>query len=156
LQSVELTGILVDSLRETIPNPHASGNWIYSDYPRMDATFPRISVTQIAGSLTEIGIGSATDIGATGMLCTIDYDIDVWVKVEDRATIDSVVYVGTKLRDKYSDMIVAALEDQKESLKINNGIIDIEFIGIASVPLDEENMLHRKTITTRLTFIWVT
>lgn len=153
MQLVDLTGILVDSLRGTLPNPHASGNWIYSDYPRMDATFPRISVSQTAGSLSEIGIGEWTE-GTKGKLCTIDYDIDVWAKVEDRVTINTEIYVGTKLRDKYSDLIIDCLEDLKESLK-TQGILDIEFVNISSNPLDEEHMLHRKTITVRLTFVWV-
>lgn len=155
MQLVDLTGIIVDSLRGTIPNPHTSGNWIYSDYPRMDATFPRISITNIAGSLTEIGIGEWTGEGVKGMLCTVDYDIDVWVKVEDRTEIPAgTIYVGTKLRDKYSDLIVDYLDNMKEGLKTTYGILDVEFLNITSVPLDEEHMLHRKTITIRFTFVW--
>lgn len=156
MQLVDITGTLVDTLRGTIPNPHASGNWIYTDYPRMDATFPRISVTQIAGSLIEIGIGQSMGGTSTGQICSVDYDIDVWVKVDDRATINSIVYVGTKLRDKYTDLIVSALEAQKDALKQSNDILDIEFVSISSVPLDEEHMLHRKTITVRITYVWVT
>ena len=120
-----------------------------------DATFPRISVTQIAGSLAEIGIGEWTE-GKKGKLCTIDYDVDVWVKVEDRAEIpigSGTWYVGTKLRDKYSDLIVVSLENIKATLKVS-GILDVEFVNISSNPLDEEHMLHRKTITVRLTFVW--
>ena len=153
MKLVDLTGILVDSLRGTIPTPHASGNWIYSDYPRMDATFPRISVTQISGSLGEIGIGQWTE-GKKGKLCTIDYDIDVWVKIEDRVVLDTLTYVGTKLRDKYTDLIIQALEDLQETLKTSFGILDVEFENISSHTLDEEHMLHRKTITIRLTFEW--
>jgi len=156
LQLVDLTGTIVASLRGAIPCPHTTGNWIYSDYPRMDATFPRISVTQITGSLIEIGIGECTEGGKKGKLCTLDYDIDIWVKVEDRAEIPAnsgTWYVGTKLRDKYSDLIVDSLEDVKASLK-TSGVLDIEFVNIGSNPLDEEYMLHRKTVTIRLTFVW--
>lgn len=149
---VELTSTLVETLRGTIPPPGA-GNWIFSDYPRLDATFPRISVTQVAGSFSQIGIGEKTDSGL-GKLCTIDYDIDIWVKVDDRVVINNETYVGTKLRDKYAELVVSALEAAKPSLKENKGILDIEFVNITTSPLDEETMLHRKTVTVRLSFIW--
>ena len=150
---VDLTTKLVDYLRGTITSPHAIGvNWIYSDYPRYDATFPRISITQIAGSLTEIGIGSRVD-STTGRLCTIDYDIDVWVKVEDRTVISTVTYVGTKLRDYYANSIIKELQKARSYFKTSHSVLDIEILSIASVPLDEEHNLHRKTIGIRCSFI---
>ena len=163
MRLVDLTTALVNYLRDNVPNPHASGNWIYSDYPRMDVTFPRISVTQVSGSLSELGIGEYAEkmviSGSTfthGKLASIDYDIDVWVKVNDRATFNGTVYTGTKLRDYLAERVITELEKGKQSLKDTYGIIDIEEMSVITIPLDEANMLHRKTITVRITFIWET
>lgn len=153
MQLVDLTTVLVNLLREKTPSPHAQGNWIYSDYPRTDATFPRISVTQITGTLDAIGIGEKTD-NQKGKLATIDYDIDVWVKVNDRFVYNNVTYVGTKLRDLFADLIIDTLNKNKEDLKTQQGILDVEILSITTSPLDEETLLHRKTITVRLSFIW--
>lgn len=55
----ELNRILIDFLRDNIPHPDGSGNkkWIYVDYPRPDATFPRISITQVSHAQSPAGIG---------------------------------------------------------------------------------------------------
>lgn len=151
---VDLTGCLVDHLRGTIPSPHASGNWIYSDYPRTDATFPRISVTQTSGILEQIGIGEKVSEAYFGKLANMDYDIDIWVKVNDKTTYFGNVYVGTKLRDLYTDLIIDTLNKNKTSFKTNYEVLDIEILSVVSSPLDEETQLHRKTITVRLSFVW--
>jgi len=118
-----------------------------------DATFPRISVTQISASISELGIGE--NIGqTTGRLVSIDYDIDIWIKISDRFIINGTTYVGTALRDKYADLVLEALEALKPQWKAEDGIVDVEIANIATEALDEENELHRKTITIRVTFIW--
>lgn len=114
-----------------------------------DATFPRISVTQTSGNLDEVGIGEWGN-QMKGHFYSITYDIDIWVKVNDRATINSETYVGTKLRDKYADLVLQTLTDNKDTLR-SNKIVDVEITGITTSPIDEENMLHRKTITIRVT-----
>jgi len=150
---VELNSLIVDDLRGTLPNPHSPSNWIYLDYPRLDATFPRISVTQISASISELGIGE--NIGqTTGRLVSIDYDIDIWVKIADRFIINGTTYVGTALRDKYTDLVLEALEALKPQWKTEDDIVDVEITNIATEALDEENELHRKTVTIRVTFIW--
>lgn len=154
MKLVDLTGCLVDHLRGTIPSPHASGNWIYSDYPRTDATFPRISVTQTSGILEQIGIGEKVSEAYFGKLANMDYDIDIWVKVNDKTTYFGNVYVGTKLRDLYTDLIIDTLNKNKTSFKTNYEVLDIEILSVVSSPLDEETQLHRKTITVRLSFVW--
>ena len=154
---VDINKLLVETLRNNVPNPHGSGNWIYIGYPRMDVTFPRISVTNIGGDLSPISIGEKVELtsGTFGLLSRLDYDIDVWVKVNDRATFNSTTYVGTKLRDYLADKVIQALENKKEEIKNSHEeIVDIEIRGITSQPLDEANMLHRKTISISVSFIW--
>ena len=157
MKLVELTDTLVSLLRNEIPSPHSSGNWIYSDYPRIDATFPRISLTQTSGALTAVAIGECTESGKTGELMSISFDIDIWVKVTDKytsLTTPPVMYVGSKLREYYADLILSALEAEKETLRADHGIIDIGINSITTAPLDEEHLLHRKTITIEVTFVW--
>jgi len=152
---VELNSVLINYLRNNVPNPHGTGNWIYVDYPRLDATFPRISLTQTGGELRPIAIGEKmVSNNKYGKLASILFDIDIWVKINDRAIFDSQTYVGTKLRDFLASKVIEALEKGKETLKSNYGILDIEILGTYSQPLDEENQLHRKTISIRVSFIW--
>ena len=152
---LDLTTYIVDYLRGTIPTPHAGGvNWIYSDYPRYDATFPRISVTQNTGSLVDIAIGEALDEGQTGQLAVIEYDIDVWVKVDDRMTVGVSTYVGTKVREYLADQVIVKMCGAKAYFKAQYGVLDIEITSINTVPLDEDNMIHRKTIGVKFTFIY--
>ena len=119
-----------------------------------DATFPRISLTQTGGELRPVAIGERTQPTKYGKLASILFDIDIWVKMNDRATFDSETYVGTKLRDYLASKVIEVLEKGKEGLKSNYGILDIEILGTYSQPLDEENQLHRKTISIRVSFLW--
>jgi len=144
------SSLLVSYLRSKLPNPHPSGEWIYVDYPRSDATFPRISVTQTGGNIEPAGLGELGEEPKTYHV-TLNYDIDIWVKVNDRVIIDGETYVGTKLRDKYADMVINALLSAKENWFSNHKVIDVEIVGISTSPLDEDLMLHRKTIAIRLT-----
>ena len=154
MKLLELNTALVNLLRDNVPNPHTSGQWIYISYPRMDATFPRISVTQILGSLSPIGIGEYSTSSSKSMLATVEYDIDIWVKRTNRFTYESTTYVGTKLRDFLAEKVIQTLIEKKQELKENYEIIDVEVVGFSSHPLDEEYELHRKTITIRVTFEW--
>ena len=151
---VELNSILISYLRNNVPNPHGSGNFIYVDYPRRDATFPRISLTQTGGELRPVAIGEKTESSKYGKLASVLYDIDIWVKINDRAIFDNETFVGTKLRDYLASKVIEVLEKGKETLKANHGILDIEILGTYSHPLDEENQLHRKTISIRVSFLW--
>jgi len=154
LKLVDLNTNLVNFLRNNVPNPHTSGQWIYISYPRPDATFPRISVIQIVGSLSPIGIGEYSSPTQKSMLATLEYEIDVWVKRTNRATFNSQTYVGTKLRDYLAEQVIQTLIEGKQELKDNYGILDIEILSLTSHPLDEELELHRKTIGIRVTFEW--
>lgn len=101
----ELNRIMVNLLRDNIPHPDLSGNkkWIYMDYPRSDATFPRVSLTQISHSQREAGVGELGPQGK-GEWQETSYDIDVWVKKGNH-------YL---MRDIISNLTKDALKDQKE------------------------------------------
>jgi hypothetical protein len=148
-----------DYLRDHVPNPHGGTvGWIYIDYPRDDASFPRISVTEISGALMPAGLGEQVETAdghnTLGMFFVTEYDIDVWVGIDDRATFNSIVYTGTKLRDYLAEEVVTTLIEGKKDLREDSNIIDIEIENIFSLPLDTEYNLHRKTITIKVTTIW--
>ena len=147
-------------LRDHVPNPHSSSTvaWIYLDYPRDDASFPRISVTETSGALIPIGLGERIETtsgsNTLGMLFITEYDVDVWVGLEDRATFNSIVYTGTKLRDYLAEQVIQVLVEGKKDLRQDSNIIDVEIENIISLPLDTELNLHRKTVTIKVTTIW--
>jgi len=153
---VELNSAIVNYLNNNLHNPHGTGRWVYVDYPRVDATFPRVSVTQISGNLLPIGIGDIVYEGASntlGLLFTVEYDIDIWTKPTNSATFNGSVYKGTKLRDYIADDVIQTLTEGKETLRSTYGIVDVEIVGMTTAPLDEENMILRKTISIRVTSI---
>jgi hypothetical protein len=127
----------------------------------MDVTFPRISVTQSSGVLNPVAIGEATDMLPSGtlnraMLAEFTFDIDIWVKLNDRfVDPQGNLFVGTKLRDRYAQDVITALEQVKPIwAALPDPIIDVEIIGIAVTPLEDEMMLHRKTVTVKITTQW--
>lgn len=145
---------LVDFLRGTISPPHTgTGNWIYVDYPRTDATFPRISVTHTGGGLKDAYIGD-WDGSTFVMKSSLTFDIDVWVGLTNRATYATVIYTGTSLRDYLTNKVVNALQENREYLRSSYNFQDVEITNIITQPLDEENNIHQKTISITITFDW--
>lgn len=153
MKLIAITNMLVSLLRDNLPNPHASGQWIYSDYPLATATFPRISVTQTSGSMTKEYINNYIGNDTQAELSSIEYEIDVWLKVNDRITVEEETYVGTKLRDYYSDLIIDTILGNRQELKENYGILDVDVISYNSVTFEEDNQFHRKNIKVKLSVL---
>jgi hypothetical protein len=154
----ELNNLIVDFLRDNIdhpdPNHQAADNWIYMDYPRLDATFPRISVTQMGGSGETAGVGDQTSSTAQGQYHPMSYDIDVWVKKGNVYTISLAKKGGSALRDYLADLIISEIFGVKESYwKDDEGVIDITLDSITTAPFDEDTELFRKTLTFTFTIL---
>jgi len=159
----ELNRFIVDYLRRniTIEGYGETGKpWIYMDYPRYDATFPRISVTQTSSPTEPIGIGHE------GLYFNVSYDIDVWIKKGNIFTISSKKYTGSSLRDYLTDIVVRKLILSEGTLLNisggtltvgprvyfkSQGIYDIKVDNVSSVPYDDEYEIFRKTIGVTLT-----
>lgn len=153
----ELNRIIVDFLRKNLP-PLPGIDWnkaIYIDYPRMDATFPRISVSQSSHVQDPIGIGELGFAGK-GEICRTVYDIDIWVKKGNSIQIDPLPnppHTGTALRDRLGDEIIQLLMNAKKYFKEKYGIIDIEIIASTTVPYMDVYEMFRRTITVRFTYL---
>ena len=154
-----LNETLVQFLRDNITHPDPSHSatdmWIYLDYPRPDATFPRISVTQTDAGSSPVGIDELYADNTQGLLYTFTYDIDVWVKSGNVYTIvaDNVKRGGSRLRDYLVDEILKQLMSQKYSYwKVQKNAIDLSIDSIVTVPYMDEYELYRKTITITFTF----
>ena len=159
----DLNRFLVDYLRRNIylPDNTQPLNWIFMDYPRFDATFPRISITQTASPTEPIGIGNE------GLYFNVSYDIDIWVKKGNFAVgAGAKKYTGSSYRDYLVDKIVKKLIIQSPPIYGSDGstiqatprqyfktmgIYDIKIDSTMSVPYDDEFELFRKTIGITLT-----
>lgn len=132
-----------------------TSEWIYVDYPRLDAKMPRISLTLTSSPQRAFGIGADVEAGSgtLGVLEETVFDIDIWVHRTNKTTGLSPQRGGTSLRDWLSDQVVTVLLKKRADLKTAKGILDIEKIGETPYPFDEDTELFRKTLTFRVTHI---
>lgn len=127
-----------------------TGEWIYVDYPRLDAKMPRISLTLTSSTERPAAIGA--QVGNTlGVYEETLFDIDIWIHRKNKTTGLSPTRGGTALRDFLADEIVDVCLKKRESLAADYGILDIEKTGEFVHPFDESTELFRKTITIRVT-----
>jgi len=128
--------------------------WIYVDYPRLDATMPRISLTLTGSVQTPLGIGAEMGVSNTlGVRETTTFDIDVFVHRTNRTTGISPTRAGTSLRDYLGDQIIDVLLKKRGYLTSTYGIEDIVILAQIPQPYDEETELFRKIITIQVTHI---
>ncbi len=137
-----LTWSLITFLRSKIVDPISRGSdWIYPDYPRADATMPRLSLIQTGSFSREQGVGDQ------GTYWDVTFDIDVWVNKRSIATISGSKYTGSKLRNYLADKVVSAVLDNRSDLTISPYNLMGTVIGsVFTHPYDEELELYRKTI----------
>lgn len=147
-----LIGVLRTGTSGTIaPYIGQTGEFIYVDYPRLDATMPRISLTLASSAQSPAGIGANVALSSTlGVWEATSFDIDIWVHRSNKTS--SPVKGGTSLRDYLGDTIVDILLGAKNTLR-SYGIVDIEKTGETVSPYDEDNELFRKTITILVTHL---
>ena len=159
----DLNDIIVTFLRTYIthPDPHhdPTDNWIYMDYPRLDATFPRISVTLTSGSGEPAGIGDVVSpTTKQGQYHPITYDIDIWVKKGNvyEITIGGVKVKkgGSALRDYLADQVIKNIFYYKGSyFRDQKNVIDATLDAMASAPYNEDAELFQKTLTFTFTIL---
>jgi len=131
---------LLDFLRANVDNPVTPGKkWVYPDYPRLDATFPRVAISHIGSYRTEIGVGGKGDRHRH------TFEISVWVDTKSEAIIDDTIYKGNRLREYIGDRIIKTIIDKRKDLRQYN-IIDIYFREARNLPYDPETRIWRKNI----------
>jgi len=160
-----VNSILVSLFREIenpLPSPTGSTFWCYMDYPREDVTVPRISVSQVSCTESQIGVGDIIppSSGTFGVLMTATYDIDVWVKQGTTVTApDSWGYgtgkkvSGTQLRDMIGDLVIKKVLNKRQWMFDNYSIIDFQVTGVITQPFVDEFEWLRKTITIQLSWV---
>ena len=151
----ELNRILTAFLREKVIHPDkvTPGNkWIYMDYPRIDATFPRISVSQSSHSTRVAGIGEL-GFATKGEWQETSYDIDIWVK---RGNVFEIVppdkKAGSALRDYLGDEVIQVLMDWKKWLHDTKEIFDLKIVSTITIPYMDVNEIFRRTVTITITY----
>jgi len=151
-----LNRAVVDLLRDNIDNPTSNtAHWVYMDYPRSDATFPRISVTLVSSAINPAWLGNhmLNDAGEAtqGMWVLTTYDIDIWVERTNRTTGIDPIRGGTALRDYIVDLVETLILEKKETMRTEHNVVDMEIIDRRTLPYDETTQLFRATLVVRIT-----
>jgi len=156
----ELERVLIGTLRLELASVRiqvqANVKWIYVDYPRLDATMPRISLTQTGSPQRPAAVGGHMGHGGGTMAVyeETDFDIDIWVHRTNKTTGLTPKRGGTSLRDYLADQVVDVILKKRASLvNAHEDIIDIEKTGGNPHPYDEEHEIFQKTIRIRVTHL---
>ena len=160
MNTEDLERLLVSTLRTQLATVgtavQAPSTWIYVDYPRLDATMPRLSVTLTNSPSSSAAIGDEFNVG--GGTLTLEehasFDIDVWVHKTNKTTGLTPVRGGTSLRDYLADQVVTVILKQRAVLvQANSDLIDIEKTDEYPYLYDEDREIFRKTISIRVTYL---
>lgn len=152
-----LERLIITSLRTGLATVRTSvgapEKWIYVDYPRLDATMPRISVTLTSSIETPAAVGAEMG-GTLGVYEETSFDIDIWVHRTNKTTGLTPARGGTALRDYLADEVVDIILALRATLASTYPeIIDIQKVGESPHPYDEETELFRKTLTITVTHL---
>lgn len=124
---------------------HYDQTWIYPQFPRLDASFPRISFEIVGLSEKRLAIGELFEAPSTKKRCfDASIYLDIWVKRGDIFEVEGKKYSGMSLVDYLGNQVLSAF--QKEKLLRSWNISDWKLSGIRDWGYDEENELFRKTL----------
>lgn len=132
---------------------HTGQTWIYPDYPKESATFPRISIVQSSGTGNNQFLGRRYDSNNKSLSGMPAYEIQTWVSHDDSFQYDGEYYAGGKLVDFNSDEIINTIETNRDNLKgwrfrddnwnLKGEIKHIRLDTLVSIDLEEDNFLRR-------------
>lgn len=146
-----ITKDLIEFLRDKVEDPISRGKeWIYPDYPRVDAKMPRISIIQSGSPFLREYISNNQSIW------NITFTIDVWTNSKVKVTINDEIYSGSKLREYLTDQVVSAFIDNKSILESSYGILDALPGSIFTHPYNEELDEYRKSIPFTFSIVRIT
>jgi len=120
--------------------------WIQPDYPRLDATFPRISIHQADLDQSELAIGRRIDDTSKGDRLSIFFEINIWVKIGELFTIGSDKKGGNELREYLGDQVIDAISKNKETFCSQNTLDDMIITTARSLPFDPDTRLYQKSV----------
>lgn len=123
----DITMGIVATLRANITDPDttrsaAGKQFIYPDFPNINASMPRISCTLINGDTENM------DVKEPDELVTFVMQIDVWCHVKTRFTIEGTGYSNTRLRDYLAGQVTKVMKKQRHALFSAYNIVDIRTI----------------------------
>ncbi len=121
-------------------------NWIFDDYPREDAAYPRIALTNVGGAGETSG-----GVGDKIVILEPSFRVGIYVRTGKNYTISGENYTGSKLLD----FMVTDLQNQIRNIRHNNdigGLINSRITEPNYLGLDEEHKLKRCSCTVRLKY----
>jgi len=135
---------LIQFLREKVHDPIERGaNWIFPDYPREDATMPRISVLQTGATRTDIQIGGG------GWRFVHVFEIGIWTNSRAEMTYQGIKYKGSRLREWLADQVLDAFVSYKSQAisMIDGSVRDIIVSSTRTSPYIPTMDVYGKTLT---------
>jgi len=134
---LDIVNGIVTTLRNNISDPANRGSpFIYPDFPRVDATMPRISITAVGGDISGAGLNHEFGI------FNLRLQIDVWCSIHGSYTISNIKYGNTKLRDYLAGMVTKVLWKNRSNLGTYN-ILDVApIIPFRSLDSGEEDLVR--------------
>lgn len=152
-----ITRSLIQFLKTYVRDPtndqlNSSRKWCQADYPRTNATFPRISVTQISMPKEEAGVGRLVGPSTEGERFKLQFELGLWVHMKDSYTVTghSGKVSGNLLREWLADQVVTAIGTYRGTFCRDNSLDDFNIIDSRNDSLDEASTIVGKTIIVEL------
>ena len=142
---VSIIDHLITFLRSKLEDPRTDreGEWIWPEYPRLDAKRPRISVVYSGLSLRR-----EEGLGQQGQLIGPLIDIDIWTDTVfswDNPS-DGRIYKGSSLKEFIASQVTDLFMKSRPLLNQDFGWNDVRLVDIVPYPYDEDHDEHRKTL----------
>lgn len=155
MDTVTATNIIRDELRDHLEDPYVlaggrsrGGLWIFTDDPRLDATFPRIQIKKATNTNQVLTIGPEYFDHERLFL-----DLTVFVKDGFKVVINGETYKNEQLVDYIQGDIKKVLKSRFSSLQ-DKGVGGFRNISTSDIGFDKDTHLYFGSVTVRVWFFW--
>jgi len=123
---------------------HYGGTWIHTSYPEEDFASPRISISHISSREDELSLGSINESGDEAIYNVAWYQVDVWVRHGDKATINGMICSGGKMVDVLASNIEKAIFRKKQDGTLKKqGIKDVILRMARDISMTQEKLMRK-------------
>lgn len=155
MDTVTATNIIRDELREHLVDPYVlaggrsrNGLWIFTDDPRLDATFPRIQIRKFNNTNQVLTIGPEY----------YDHEmlfLNIWVYVKEgfKLTIDQTTYSNEQLVEYIEGEIKKTLKSRFTSLQ-DKGVGGFRNLNTTQTTYDKTTQMYYGAVSIRVWFFW--
>lgn len=113
----ELVNLFRSSIDDPLTERASDGkNWVYSDYPRLDSTLPRIGMQEISTTYSSLSIGTAERVKNAAVQVTVMMKEDQKFDVDGDGEIENAEQVLRYLVEQVEDAVIADQDTLRENL----------------------------------------